>query len=349
MELKTSLIEIVDEMEVFQIQLINENGIRAHFLTLGATWQAYLVPQTDGSYKNIVLGHKKPSDYLANGICAGQSIGRVAGRISSGRIVLTDGLYQLPQNSYTNCIHGGPQGFHKQNWSYHTNVCDSYAEVIFSYQARAERDGFPGDMRVTATYRLAKDNSLSVSYVVDQVTQETLFNPTCHVYFNLSSQETIENHSLFIASQQMLETNNERIPSGQILPIKDSPYDFSIPTRLDIPLKQTTGLDDAFVVKDDITQPIAILTDLESQDQVSLFSDRNGLVAYSFNYPEEGVSFERSWQRKNVKHEGLALEAQTLPDAINHKHLGDIRLSKGQKKAYSIRYQFHFPSMKSKF
>lgn len=58
MELKTSLIEIVDEMEVFQIQLINENGIRAHFLTLGATWQAYLVPQTDGSYKNIVLGHK---------------------------------------------------------------------------------------------------------------------------------------------------------------------------------------------------------------------------------------------------------------------------------------------------
>ncbi|WP_205029993.1 aldose epimerase family protein [Streptococcus porcinus] len=347
MEVKSVLIEVVDGIEIFQIQLINENGIRAHFLSLGATWQAYLVPQTDGTYKNIVLGHEKPSEYLANGICAGQSIGRVAGRISRGRIALTDGVYQLPQNSYTNCIHGGPQGFHKQNWSYHTNVSDSYAEVCFTYQARAELDGFPGDMRVSATYRLEKDNSLSVTYVADQVTRETLFNPTCHVYFNLSSQETIEKHSLFIASQQMLETNNELIPSGQFLPVKGSPYDFLIPTCLQTPLKQTAGLDDAFVVKDDITQPIAILTDLESQDQVSLFSNRNGLVVYSFNYPEEGVRFERSWQRNNVKYEGLALEAQTLPDAITHEHLGNIRLSKGQKKSYAIKYQFSFPSMQS--
>lgn len=105
-------------------------------------------------------------------------------------------------------------------------------------------------------------------------------------------------------------------------------------------IKETGGLDDAFVVTPSKSTPIAVLSHKNSGHQVSLYSSRNGLVVYSFNWPEDGVIFSRSNGRLNTKHEGLALEAQTLPDAINHSQFGDIILRANQRISYSIVFAF---------
>ena len=46
------------------------------------------MPDDKGGQKNLIIGFDKPSDYLKNPLCAGQSIGRVAGRINQGKFNL---------------------------------------------------------------------------------------------------------------------------------------------------------------------------------------------------------------------------------------------------------------------
>lgn len=56
------------------------------------------MPDDKGGQKNLIIGFDEPSDYLKNPLCAGQSIGRVAGRINQGKVNLDGKEIQLPQN-----------------------------------------------------------------------------------------------------------------------------------------------------------------------------------------------------------------------------------------------------------
>lgn len=339
-KIETQVIEVIDGREVTQIRLINDQGTIASILTLGATWQELLLPQNDGRLKNVVLGHDKPSDYLKNGICAGQTIGRVAGRIKDGQVTIEGERYHLPKNNNGNCLHGGPSGFHRQNWSYTLQPEEDAVGVILTYEAKESEDCFPGDMMVRAHYRLDNQNRLYVVYTGFKASKPTLFNPTNHVYFNLSECDDLSGHTLFIAADQILKTDDQLIPLGDYFDVADTAYDFRRAKPL-LPVVQATGgLDDAFVLSCGLKQPIAILADEESGDQVSVYSDRNALVVYSFNFPEEGVVFSRSGGRQNRQHEGVALEAQTLPDAINHTGFGNILLQPDQSISYEIVYSF---------
>ncbi|MGT2895967.1 aldose epimerase family protein [Streptococcus entericus] len=340
MAVSTRLIETIDGQEIHQITLSNRRGTRADFLTLGATWQSFYFPQPDGRLTNLVLGHELPSDYLKNGICAGQTVGRVAGRIKAGQAIVNGELCHLPANNNGNTLHGGPCGLHRQVWDYEVIEEEGKSGVRFSYRALAALDGFPGDMTITATYVLDDHDRLTVTYEGSEATSDTLFNPTNHVYFNLGEQDNLARHTLFIAANARLETDEHLIPTGRRLDVTGTPYDFRKSTSVIEAISLTGGLDDAFEVLVPETNPIAILTDQMSGNQVTVYSERNGLVVYSFNFPEEGVVFSRSNGRENLKHEGIALEAQTLPDAVNHADFGDIILKAGQTARYTITYDF---------
>lgn len=340
MKIETRVIEIIDGREVTQIRLMNNLGTIASILTLGATWQELLLPQSDGSLKNVVLGHNKPSEYLENGICAGQTVGRVAGRIKAGEVTICGEHYDLPKNNNGNCLHGGPNGFHRQHWDYEVCEQEDAVGVVLTYEAKESKDGFPGDMKVSAHYYLDNQNCLHVIYTGMDASKPTLFNPTNHVYFNLSERADLATHTLFIAADQILETDEQLIPTGKYLDVIDTAYDFRVDKLLLPAIQETGGLDNAFVISSAIKQPIAILKDQDSGDQVAINSERNALVVYSFNFPEEGVVFSRSHQRQNLQHEGVALEAQVLPDAMSHSEFGDILLQPDESISYEIVYSF---------
>lgn len=340
MDIRTAVVEHIDGQDISQITLTNDRGTQASFLTLGATWQSFFFPQADGSLKNLVLGHELPSEYLANGICAGQTVGRVAGRIKAGQATIGETSYQFPVNNNGNTLHGGPAGLHRQNWAFELVESADQVGVIFTYRAKEAVDGFPGDVTISAHYSLDKHDRLTVTYEGYDATIDTLFNPTNHVYFNLSEAADLEGHELFIAANDKLETDEFLIPTGRRLDVTGTPYDFRQSRDVMTAVHQTGGLDDAFEVAVPAGNPVAILTHEASGHQVTLYSERNGLVVYSFNWPEEGVVFERSGGRTNTKHEGLALEAQFLPDAINQADFGNIVLKAGERLSYAITYAF---------
>lgn len=344
MKIQTEVVEVIGHEEITQIKLINDAGVEVDILTLGATWQSLLVPQLDGAMKNIVLGHERPSDYNINGICAGQSIGRVAGRINHGEIEINNQVYQLDKNNNGHCLHGGLKGAHRQNWHYQTFNHGNEVGVTLSYRAKQSEDKFPGDVTISVTYLWDNRQCLTVQYQANDSTQTTLFNPTNHVYFNLGDSEDLSHHSLWIDADYYLQTTDELIPTGQMLAVDDTPYDFRQAKNVMKAIKATGGIDNAFVV--DSNSAIAKLVDEQSGDAVEIYSQRNGLVVYSFNFPEDNVYFSRSQGRMNVIHEGLALEAQILPDAINHNHFGDITVQPQQSVTHTIQYQFDFKSLK---
>lgn len=339
MLIQVNALEVVDGQEVYRIRLTNANGVSADFLTLGATWQAFWVPDGDG-VKNLVLGFDRPSDYNRNDLCAGQSIGRVAGRIGGGQFTLDGERIQLPQNNNGNCLHGGPKGFHKQHWTYETARTDDELSVTMTYQARADHDGFPGDMVVTAKFSLSNDNRLSMTYTAHNGDQKTLFNPTTHPYFNLGQTQDLNGHVLQIAADSVLDLRPDLIPTGLRREVLGTPYDFRQGQNLGEAIEASGGFDDAFVVTAAKNNPIAVLRDEVSGDQLSLFSERNALVMYTMATVEEGVSFAKDKGCAAKPCQGVALEAQTLPDAINHDGFGNIVLEPGETATYQIVFAY---------
>lgn len=334
------VVEQIDGKEVTQICLRNANGIVASFLTLGATWQAFLVPTEQGKVKNLILGFERPSDYLRNSLCAGQAIGRVAGRIASGSATIEKRRYQLPINASGHCLHGGPNGFHTKHWDYDCDEGKDFSAVTFTLHSRASDDGFPGDMTTTVTYKLDDMNRLSVTFTGKEATETTLFNPTVHPYFNMSQYQDLHSHTIRIAADYILETDQDLIPTGQCLDVTGTPYDFRQEQSLSSAIAQTEGLDDAFWVNSKADEPILVLTDEDSGDQISVYSKRQGVVVYTMNSLEEGVIFSRDNGAVGRPQEGVAIEPQDLPDAVNHEHFNQVFLKPGEEKTYDMVFAY---------
>ena len=83
-------------------------------------------------------------------------------------------------------------------------------------------------------------------------------------------------------------------------------------------------------------EPIAVLRDTQSGNTVTIDSDRNSLIMYTMNDDLPDVHFKRDNGRPAKKQEGVALEAQTLPDAINQETFGDIVFSSWSTESLSV-------------
>ncbi|MDY4002498.1 MAG: aldose epimerase family protein [Streptococcus orisratti] len=340
MKIKTQLIETIASKAIHKITLVNDFGIEASFLTLGATWQEFLVPRANGGKKNLIIGFDQPSTYLTNGLCAGQSIGRVAGRIDSGRFEIDGKVFSVPQNEKGNCLHGGNQGFHKQVWDYDVEESKDKVTLIMTYEPKEALDGFPGDMKVEVRFSLDNANCLTITYKGSQASQPTLFNPTNHVYVNLSDRQDLTSHHLTLAADAYLETRDDLIPTGKQVDPTGTAYDFRNGQNLGQSLMKIGGYDDAFVVSPNMESPLGILKDQDSGDQLALYSDRNAWVIYTMGGISDGIFPSRDKGRAAKEFEAVALEAQFLPDAINHQGFGDIVLRPGQEKIYHIAFEY---------
>ncbi|MGG6832682.1 UNVERIFIED_CONTAM: galactose mutarotase [Streptococcus canis] len=343
MKILEQIIEKIGQEEVIQITLMNDFGVKVECLTFGATWQSFKV--LDGANeKNIVLGHQLVSDYLIDPLCAGQSIGRVAGRIGGATFRLNNQSFTVEANEKGNCLHGGSKGFHKRNWHYRTNLSAEAASVTFLMGCKESDDLFPGDMDVCITYTLTNANQLDIVFEGNNASKLGLFNPTNHVYFNLSDRQDLTTHSLQVASDDYLETDGDLIPTGRFLDVSGRPHDFREKKALWPAVIANDGFDTAFRIRPDAHKnglPIAVLRDEESNTQLSIFSDRNALVIYTMDDIPSNLFFERDRGQTALPREAIAMEAQTLPDAINHAEFGDITILPNEKKTYRISYHYN--------
>jgi len=163
--------------------LTNENGMEVCITNFGGRIVSVMVPDRDGNFKDVVLGFDKVSDYFPenNASDFGASIGRYANRINQGKITIDGTEYQLPQNNFGHCLHGGPTG-----WQYQVyDVVESDASHLKLQRVSPDGDNnFPGKVTANVTFTLTADNKIDIKY--DAVTDApTVINLTNHSYFNL--------------------------------------------------------------------------------------------------------------------------------------------------------------------
>lgn len=316
----------VDGEDVYKYTIENVNKTRISILTYAATWQNFEVYE-DGKYHSLISHFDDLQSYIETPFQVGKTVGRVAGRIGQAKFMINGQTYQLSPNNQTNLMHGGDNGIQTKNFSGSTDQDNN--SVSLSLIVKSSDDDFPGNIDLMITYSLSDTDEVEIKYTAVS-DADTLFNPTCHVYFNLG-ESSIMKDDLQITSDNYLEVDDEKVPTGSFIPVNKA-FDFRKGQNIENALYELENqngkleFDDTFVTYSD---KVATLS--SKKCAVDFYSDRNGLVIFTADPTGQIIPHEYS---------GLAMELQTLPDAINHSNFGDIILRKNQKTSYINKYQY---------
>lgn len=331
--------------DIYEYTLTNSQGVSLSALNLGGIVTSIFTPDKRGDLANVVLHMDNVEDYLTYRPYYGALIGRVAGRIAEGKFELDGKEHQLQINDGKHHLHGGTPGFEAYIWETSVEESEQAAHLIFSGFSPAGENGYPGNVKITVTYTLTEANEWKIAYEADS-DEETLFNPTNHVYFNLTGDhsQTIRNHELQINSDLVAEITKEGLPTGKMLPVKDTDLDLRKATALSKgidsvqpQLKEHNGFDHPYFLSHRGSLPDAVLHEPKSGRKVVVTTDRDALVVFTHN----GVSGQYESDGKPIKpYAGVALETQALPDAIHHENFGNIILYPGETFQSETIYQF---------
>ena len=107
------------------------------------------------------------------------------------------------------------------------------AAVTLTLDSPDGDQGFPGHLKVKATYRFTNDNALRLDF--EAVTDKaTVVNLTNHIYFNLNGNSTtpIYTHDLQVMADQVAVKDADSVPTGEMMEVKGTPFDLTKPTLL---------------------------------------------------------------------------------------------------------------------
>jgi aldose 1-epimerase len=311
--------------------IYQENGTFCTLLSYGATLQRLMMPDRDHHFQDVVLGYDDLPSYENGKDYFGATIGRCCNRIARADLPISDRRYALFANDGRNHLHGGKRGFDKVVWRGEAAQFVEGPGVNFYYHSPDGEEGYPGNLSAQATYILTSDYRLIIRFFAAS-DADTVINLTNHSYFNLAGQGSgnIFSHEVQIAADFYTPTDDELIPTGQILPVAGTLLDFRRPKSIgsafdttDVLLAAAGGFDHNFVLREslrDREQPVAAVFEPQSGRRMQVVSTLPGLQFYSGNMMtstvgKEGVRYDRR--------DGFCLETQYFPDAVHHPGFAD--------------------------
>lgn len=307
-----------DGQPVTAYTLINDKQTAVTALTYGATWQSFRVTKA-GQTHELLVNFDQLSDYVGQPFHVGHTIGPVGGRLSKVAYQLDGTSFTLTPNDGPNSLHSGINGFDRVNWQATVTQEAHQAAVHFTHTFVTE---FPGELQAEVTYTLDDADRLTVTFSGES-TATTLFNPMTHVYFNFDGrQQDATQHELQIAAREHVVVDEAKLPTGVLAPNKG--------TKFDLEALKPIGdaqFDDAWRLADDRQGPAVVLRSPKTGVTLAIDSDRNGVVVFTTNPAMDSDQMT-----------AIAVEMQTLPDAINQTGFGDIVLPANVKKTYQVTY-----------
>ncbi|HWQ77928.1 MAG TPA: aldose epimerase family protein [Anaerovoracaceae bacterium] len=329
--------------DIFLCTLENEKGMKVGLTNFGCAVTSILVKGID-----VALGFDHPDGYVNQNCYLGVTAGRCANRIKDGRFELNGAEYAVSRNLGNHHLHGGFKGFDKVLWDVDAVDQENNA-VRFSYLSKDGEEGYPGNLTVKVTYSLDEEGGLKIEFKAE-TDRPTLVNLANHTYFNLSGHDSgnIEDHWVKIHSDAFLEADPECVPTGMVLPVAGTPFEFRefhmIGERIgtdDIQLKNGGGYDHNYIIDRKGDGGLVLAAEAASGKtgiQLQVFTTAPGIQFYSGN----------SLSEKNAGKDGaiygwrcgFCLETQFYPDAIHHPEFPQPVLLPGQKYSHTAVYRF---------
>lgn len=329
--------------------LTNKNGAVATISNYGGIITSLMMQDRNGKFSDVVLGFDSLGKYVKDSPYFGALIGRYGNRIAKGKFTLDGRNYQLATNNIGNALHGGLKGFDKVVWRAFPKVGAQGPSLKLTYVSKDGEEGYPGTLKVSATYTLTNKNELKLVYSAT-TDKETVVNLTHHSYFNLAGQGngTILDHVLTLDSSRYTPVDKTLIPTGKIAPLKGTPLDFRKPTPIgsridakDEQLKFARGYDHNFVVDKLIPGTLARIAKVEEPKSgrvMEVFSTEPAVQFYAGNFLDGTLKGKGG--KVYVRRGGFCLEPQHYPDSPNHKNFPSTVLKPGQTYKNTIVYSF---------
>lgn len=340
-----------DGQAVEAVTLTNGKGVSATIISLGASIQAFTLPDKDGKSEDIQIGYDTIDGYLTKPEFFGATVGRVANRIAKGKFTLDSKQYSTPINNGPNSLHGGTKGFDKVVWEVLDVKSGPTASVTLRYVSPDGDMGYPGKVTTTATYSLDEQNQLTIDYkaTTDKATYVNISN---HAYWNLAgvgSPRGAMGHIVTIPADRYTPTDATSIPTGQHTSVEGTVFDFRKPTPIGDRVRDANndqiafgrGYDHNWVVGERVTSDqhlMARVVEPVSGRGFELWSNQPGLQFYSGNF------FDGTIKGKGGKlirqGDALVMEPQLFPDSPNQPNFPSVRLNPGQNYRNTMTYKF---------
>lgn len=327
-----------------KLYTITNGTVSAQITNYGAFLVGLFSPDKEGNYANLVTGYNSVAEYTKYNLGrVGPIVGRYANRIANGTFTLNGQEYHVTRNNGPHTLHGGTEGFDRVVWDV---LKVSKSKLILQCVLADGTDGFPGTLTTRLVYSITKQNGLRLEFE-STTDKPTIVNTTCHSYFNLDGigNGDIMNHELTICASHITEADRANIPTGQLLPVEGTAYDFRTKVRLgdrimemprrgegfrpgqrlEVPEGKVFQYDNNFCLdhKDPkAVEWVATLYSPQSGRKMDILNNHPGIQVYS------------------GARTAIALESQMYPDSPNHPEFPSVVLNPGEVYRHTCEYQF---------
>lgn len=330
-----------DGRDVYKYILTN-GKLAAHVINYGGIITNLITKDKDGNDTDVILGRASLEQFLDNDGYLNAAIGRFANRIAKCKFELNGKTYTVGKNDGNNSLHGGIVGFDKKLWE--VEEIESENAIVLSCVSPDGEEGFPGTMNVKIKYSVTPENGLKIEYwaISDK---DTVCNLTNHAYFNMNGYKggKIYNHRLQMSSSFFTPNNDECMPTGEVMSVKDTPFDFTVEKTMgegmksDYPqVKMFGGFDHNFVLDGFGTRKVLTVTGDKSGIAMEMITNQPGVQLYTSNMLDSA----NKGDYENGKHDGFCLETQVFPDCVNFSHFPSAFLKKGEEYYHVTEYRF---------
>lgn len=328
--------------------LKNKEGNEVAITNYGGAIVAIMVPDRKGNLANIIQGHDNiqdvidsPEPYLST------LIGRYGNRIAKGRFQLKGKVYSLPINNGPNSLHGGKNGFNTKVWD--ATQINEHA-IVLKYTSPYGEEGFTGEVDVWVAYTLTDNNELIIKYSA-KTNKKTIINLTHHGFFSLAGLANptppIDDLECQINADFFLPIDETSIPTGEILKVAETPFDFRTPKPIgqDIDadheqIRHGSGYDHCFVLNKKEEGELSFaarIRDPKSGRTMEVYTTEPGVQVYTDNWADgykgqHGATFPRR--------SAICFEAQHFPDSPNHPYFPSVILEPGREYTQKTIYKF---------
>ena len=329
---ESSVFGMLDDGRQAHVYQLEAGGLRVRVSDFGATLLGLDCPDRDGRLADVVLGFSRLQDYAGeNGACFGATIGPVANRTALGELLVDGVVCRLEKNERgRNNLHTSlTRGLHKRLWNLEglEGVPGGGARLTLSCSLADGELGLPGNRIVVATYSLAADGLLTLTYRVE-TDAPTFVNVTNHAYFNLAGHASgpVDDQLVRILATRFLPIDDESVPTGALEPVVGTPFDFLSPRPLgerveddDVQIRRARGYDHCFCVDGyepgAAPRPALLAHDPASGRALEVCVTTPGVQLYTGNWlgdrdAKDGADY--------APRSGFAVEPEFYPDCAHH-------------------------------
>jgi aldose 1-epimerase len=297
----------------------------------GAVWTSLIVPSDKKPADDILLGYSTLGAYTYNKPFLGATIGRFGNRIGGARFNLEGQSYELYKNDGLHSLHGGRRGYDKRLWK-----AEAYEEkdgvfVRFELDSPDGEEGYPGNLKVAVSYGINKSNEIIAKYEA-KTDAPTPVNLTNHSYFNLAGEGagTILSHEVTLFASSYIEVDANLIPTGKLLPVQNTPFDFKKRKSIKKDLAAAGGgYDHCFALDGGPGKlhPCAEVFEASSGRTLKVETTQPGVQFYTGNFLD-GIAGKQG--SVYGKHDGFCLETQSYPDSPNRSEFPSCIVNPGK-------------------